>query len=216
MGSLVWGIERQVKRALARVTVPRECPAGKLFVPRSVRPAVLRWSHASKLVAHPGIRGTLTTVRQRFWWPALAHDVHRFVISCPVCARACERSWAVRIPAPRSRGCSLPPLHCSKSHQNAPLNPAHLQFHPTPVKSLHARSNLKFLCMPNTCHFQPKPYAWDTLSVWRTWSGFVAWLLRKKSASLLFCRGAAVAVWLDRAPDTRIFRRQCGCSNLLT
>ncbi len=88
MGSLVWGIERQVKRALARVTTPRECPAGKLFVPRSVRPAVLRWSHASKLVAHPGIRGTLATVRQRFWWPALAHDVCRFVISCPVCAQS--------------------------------------------------------------------------------------------------------------------------------
>ncbi len=25
--------------------------------------------------------------------------------------------------------------------------PAHLQFHPAPVKSLHARSNLKFLCI---------------------------------------------------------------------
>ncbi len=75
-------------------------------------------------------------------------------------------------------------------------------------------AHLKFLCMPNTCRFQPKPYAWDTLSAWQTWSGFVAWLLRKKSASLLFCRG--VAVWLDHAPDTRIFRRQCGCSNLLT
>ncbi len=35
--------------------------------------------------------------------------------------RACERSWALRIPAPRSRGCSLPPLHRSKSHQTAPL-----------------------------------------------------------------------------------------------
>ncbi len=39
------------------------------------------------------------------------------------------------------------PLHCSISL------PAHLQFHPAPVKSLHARSNLKFLCMPNTCRF---------------------------------------------------------------
>ncbi len=103
----------------------------------------------------------------------------------------------------------------SRPLRSIPL-PAHLQFHPTLVKSLHARSNLKFLCMPNTCRFQPKPYAWDTLSAWRTWSGFVAWLLRKKSASLLFCRGAAVAVWLDRAPDTRVFRRQCGFSNLLT
>ncbi len=37
--------------------------------------------------------------------------------------------------------------------------PAHLQFHPAPVKSLHARSHLKFLCMPNTCRFQPKPWA---------------------------------------------------------
>ncbi len=79
----------------------------------------------------------------------------------------------------------------SRPLRSIPL-PAHLQFHPTPVKSLHARSNLKFLCIPNTCRFQPKPYAWDTLSAWWTWSGFVAWLLRKKSASLLFCCGAAV------------------------
>ncbi len=67
-----------------------------------------------------------------------------------------------------------PPAHRSKSQQTAPLisSPLTLQFHPAPVKSLHARSHLKFLCMPNTCRFQPKP--WDTLSVWRTWSGFVA------------------------------------------
>ncbi len=92
------------------------------------------------------------------------------------------------------------PHSTAKSHtrplRSFPL-PAHLQFHPAPVKSLHACSNLKFLCMPNTCRFQPKPYAWDTLPAWRTWSGFVAWLLRNKFASLLFCRGAEVAVWLD-------------------
>ncbi len=132
-------------------------------------------------------------------------------------ARACERSWAVRIPAPRSRGCSLP-RSTAQSHsrplRSIPL-PAHLQFHPAPVKSLHARSNIKFLCMPNTYRFQPKPYAWDTLSAWRTWSGFVAWVLRKNPLHF-YCRGATVAVWLDRAPDTCIFRRQCDCSNLLT
>ncbi len=136
-----------------------------------------------------------------------------FHLAC-MSIRACERSWAVRISA--HVGVRFP---CSTAQSRTrPLRsiplPAHLQFHPTPVKSLHARSNLKFLCMPNTCRFQPKPYTWDTPSEWRTWSGFVAWLLRKKSTSLLFCRGAAVAVWLDRAPDTRIFRRQCGCSNL--
>ncbi len=74
----------------------------------------------------------------------------------------------------------------TRSLRSIPL-PAHLQFHPAPEKSLHARSNLKLLCMPKTCRFQPKPYASDTLSAWQTWSGFVAWLLRKKSASLLFC-----------------------------
>ncbi len=45
------------------------------------------------------------------------------------------------------------------------------------IISLHARSNVKFLCMPNTCRIQPKPYAWDTQPAWRWWSGFVAWLL---------------------------------------
>ncbi len=68
------------------------------------------------------------------------------------------------------------PRSTAQSHsrplRSFPL-PAHLQFHPAPVKSLHARSHLNFLCMPNTCRFQPKPY-WDTLSAWRTWSGFVA------------------------------------------
>ncbi len=88
VGTVVWGIEWQVKRALTCVTIPRECPAGRLFVLRSVHPAVLRWSHASKLVAQPGIRGTLATVRQWFWWPALARGVRRFVISCPVCAQS--------------------------------------------------------------------------------------------------------------------------------
>ncbi len=49
------------------------------------------------------------------------------------------------------------PRSTTQSHtrplRSFPL-PAHLQFHPAPVKSLHARSNLKFLCMPNTCRFQ--------------------------------------------------------------
>ncbi len=39
--------------------ISRKCPTGRLFVPRSICPTVLRWSHASRLVAHPGIRGTL-------------------------------------------------------------------------------------------------------------------------------------------------------------
>ncbi len=107
-------------------------------------------------------------------------------------------TWVFAPPLPRSTAQSR-----TRSLRSIPL-PAHLQFHPAPVKSLHARSNLKLLCMPKTCRFQPKPYASDTLSAWQTWSGFVAWLLRKKSASLLFCRGAAVAAWLDHTWYARI------------
>ncbi|KAI2656613.1 Transposon Tf2-9 polyprotein [Labeo rohita] len=88
VGAVVWGIEQQVKRALSHVTIPRGCPEGKLFVPESVRSAVLRWSHASRLAVHPGVRGTLTSVRQRFWWPAIVRDVRRYVASCPVCAQS--------------------------------------------------------------------------------------------------------------------------------
>lgn len=89
VGAVVWGMEQQVKRALARVTIPREFPKGRLFVSRSVRTTVLRWSHTSRLVAHPGVRGTLTTVRQRFLlWLAMTHDVRCFVASCPVCVQS--------------------------------------------------------------------------------------------------------------------------------
>ncbi|KAL0149344.1 hypothetical protein M9458_055382, partial [Cirrhinus mrigala] len=93
VGAVVWGIEQQVKRALSHVTIPRGRPEGKLFVPESVRSAVLRWSHASRLAVHPGVRGTLTSVRQRFWWPAIVRDVRRYIASCPVCAQSkCSNS----------------------------------------------------------------------------------------------------------------------------
>lgn len=40
-GAVTWGIEARVKQALAGVEVPRGCPAGLLFVPDSVRTAIL-------------------------------------------------------------------------------------------------------------------------------------------------------------------------------
>lgn len=56
VGVVVWGNEKLVKRALTYVTVPQRCPEGQLFAPESVRPAVLRLGHSSKLVAHSGVR----------------------------------------------------------------------------------------------------------------------------------------------------------------
>lgn len=87
VGAAVWGIERLVKRSLAHAVTPRLCPRGLLFVPPSARLAVLQWGHSSKLFAHPGVRGTVAAVRQRFWWPSRERDVRRFVASCSVCAQ---------------------------------------------------------------------------------------------------------------------------------
>lgn len=87
VGAAVWGIERVVKQALSRTVTPPRCPDRSLFVPQSVRAAVLRWGHSSKLAVHPGVRGTLAVIRQRFWWPTIEQDVRRFVSSCPVCAQ---------------------------------------------------------------------------------------------------------------------------------
>ncbi|XP_036825960.1 uncharacterized protein LOC118946026 [Oncorhynchus mykiss] len=53
---------------------PGNGPPGRLFVPESVRSAVLQWSHASKIACHPGVARTMALLRRRFWWPAMGED----------------------------------------------------------------------------------------------------------------------------------------------
>uniref|UniRef100_A0A9J8DGU4 Gypsy retrotransposon integrase-like protein 1 n=1 Tax=Cyprinus carpio carpio TaxID=630221 RepID=A0A9J8DGU4_CYPCA len=67
--------------------VPRGCPAGRLFVPATLRPEVLRWGHESRVACHPGVRRSLAAIRQRFWWPSMVQDVRQFVLACSVCAQ---------------------------------------------------------------------------------------------------------------------------------
>ncbi|XP_055792713.1 uncharacterized protein LOC129864119 isoform X3 [Salvelinus fontinalis] len=87
VGLTVWGIERQVKQALTHTASPRACPSNLLFVPVSIRLAVLQWAHSAKLAGHPGVRGTLASIRQRFWWPTQERDTRRFVAACSDCAQ---------------------------------------------------------------------------------------------------------------------------------
>uniref|UniRef100_A0A8C2B1F0 Gypsy retrotransposon integrase-like protein 1 n=1 Tax=Cyprinus carpio TaxID=7962 RepID=A0A8C2B1F0_CYPCA len=87
VGATVWGIEKQVKRALSHVATPRNCPRGSLFVPVPTRLAVLQWAHSSRLAVHPGVRGTIAFIRQRFWWPSLERDARRFIAACSICAQ---------------------------------------------------------------------------------------------------------------------------------
>ncbi len=76
-----------MKRALLQVTRPARAPQGMLFVPEVVRSTVIRWGHSSKLMAPPGVKGTLAAISQRFWWPTRERDVRRFVALCQVCAQ---------------------------------------------------------------------------------------------------------------------------------
>ncbi|KAG1927055.1 retrotransposable element [Pimephales promelas] len=86
VGVAVWGVEQADKRALSHITrVPRSSE-GTLYVLEAARLTVLRWGHSSKLVAHPGVRGTLSVIRQRFWWPTRERDIRRFV-ACSICAQ---------------------------------------------------------------------------------------------------------------------------------
>lgn len=87
VAAVVWDIESQVREALQGAKVPEGCPANLLFVPKLLRSSVLQWSHSSKLTCHPGVRRTLASIRQRFWWPSIAKEVSLFVAACSVCAQ---------------------------------------------------------------------------------------------------------------------------------
>ncbi len=132
----------------------------------------------------------------------------------------------MRISAPRSRGCSLPRSTAqsrTRSLRSIPL-PAHLQFHPAPEKSLHARSNLKLLFK---IYYNFKIACLRPAVFNRSLTPPTHCLRGRRGAGLLRdCCGknplhfySVVEPLLRRGwttPDTRVFRRQCGCSNLLT
>ncbi len=86
VSTLVWEVEAKVKTALEGVTPPVECPPNRLFVPEGLRSDVIQWGHCSNVACHPGVSRTKFLVKQRFWWPRMAHDVHSFVLACSVCA----------------------------------------------------------------------------------------------------------------------------------
>ena len=87
VGAVTWRIEEEVMAALRTQPGPDNGPPGRLFVPESLRSAVLQWSHASKIACHPGVARTMALLRRRFWWPAMGEDTRRFVAACPVCAQ---------------------------------------------------------------------------------------------------------------------------------
>ncbi|KAK3513971.1 hypothetical protein QTP70_000296 [Hemibagrus guttatus] len=57
----------------------------KLYTPASLRSTLLRYYHDHPTAGHLGITKTLARLKLRFFWPKMASEVKKYVISCPVC-----------------------------------------------------------------------------------------------------------------------------------
>ncbi len=62
------------------------CPQGLQYVTRTQRTPLIHSTHTSLDTGHPGANGTLSLLKDRFWWPNMARDVRRFVQGCSDCA----------------------------------------------------------------------------------------------------------------------------------
>lgn len=74
---------------------------GKIFVPETSRPVVLKLLHDHKLAGYFGVHKTLNLVQRTFWWPQMAQQCKDYVLSCTVCQRSKGsnvRSWGLLRP----------------------------------------------------------------------------------------------------------------------
>ncbi|KAL0186165.1 hypothetical protein M9458_017835, partial [Cirrhinus mrigala] len=83
---IIWSLDQDIHQATLQEPAPPECPEGKLYVPRSLRPHLLGTAHGSPGSGHPGSKRTLSLLQNRYWWPSMRRDTIRYVQSCSVCA----------------------------------------------------------------------------------------------------------------------------------
>ncbi|KAK3564749.1 hypothetical protein QTP86_024968, partial [Hemibagrus guttatus] len=69
--------EETLPESDAHTSTPPGCPPGLRFIPRAQHSSLLHSTHTSLGTGHPGTQGTLSLLRQRFWWPGMASDVQR-------------------------------------------------------------------------------------------------------------------------------------------
>src|SRR5882757_10135729 len=60
----------------------------KIYVPPSLREAVLVDHHNNILTGHPGVKGTREQIKRQYWWNDLLDDIKRFVKGCTKCQQA--------------------------------------------------------------------------------------------------------------------------------
>ncbi|KAI2645073.1 Transposon Tf2-8 polyprotein [Labeo rohita] len=83
---IIWSLDQDIHQATLQEPAPPECPEGKIYVPRSLRPHLLGTAHGSPGSGHPGSKRTLSLLQNRYWWPSMRRDTIRYVQSCSVCA----------------------------------------------------------------------------------------------------------------------------------
>lgn len=106
VGSFTWAIEAQVQQANEGLQAPPETPNNCLFVPSDLRGQVITWAHSSLFSCHPGVRRTLSRVRERFWWPGMRNNIKEYVAACTICGQQKSENKAVSgllqpLPVPR-------------------------------------------------------------------------------------------------------------------
>lgn len=57
----------------------------KLWIPKNMRPNILKRCHDSVLASHGGIGKTIELIRRHCYWPRMATDVKEYVRNCEVC-----------------------------------------------------------------------------------------------------------------------------------
>ncbi|GFN95463.1 gypsy retrotransposon integrase-like protein 1 [Plakobranchus ocellatus] len=63
----------------------------QIVLPKSMRQEVLQACHDSPIAGHLGINATKKRVCSRFSWPSIVRDVTKYVKSCDVCKKNCNK-----------------------------------------------------------------------------------------------------------------------------
>ncbi|KAI2655842.1 Transposon Tf2-6 polyprotein [Labeo rohita] len=85
---VTWDLMTEIAEAQILDPSPLECPAGRTYVPLTLRSRVLAEVHTVPSSGHPGIEATIHLLNNRFWWPSLRLDTINFVKACTACNTA--------------------------------------------------------------------------------------------------------------------------------